>query len=608
MQEYTPSPTQARTDRPRNVNAWRAAAFLYGDLGTSKAYVIGLAIALVGASSGWLVLGICLLTALIGMNYVTICGLFPFGGGVYASVRSISKTLAIVGAFFLVADYVVTASLSALTCFFYLGVDNPQIWAIASILLIGCFQFFGPKHSGSFAILLSIPALIGVLVLGGLSIFKLPEAFTYVLPLSGPFELNWLHFASIVVGLSGIETIANITGVMVLDPGSTMEKPQVKKTARKAIVVVLLEVCIFTALFAFASAALPAVQNLTASNAQTVDSSVQDALLGYMTEIFATSFFGPMIGSILGWWLKIVFAVLLLSAVNSALTALTALLYVISKDQELPKSFQTMNNFGVPIVSLAITALASASLLIFVHDLQGLADLYAIGFVGAIATNLGSTAFSKKVQLKLYSKCTMIVTFFIMAGIECTLFITKPHARNFVIAILLIGVLLRSMMKEKTESELEKKHEGVLVPLTLPMPSHEQQEKMLCSVLNAGHTLQFALRESYSRKAFLYVLFVREQKIITHHDENETWDQDQRATSVVDYIMMNASDLSNVCFLYAISDSISQTIVRTAEQYQVSSVLLGKSRRSPFVAVFRGDVVNQVRKSLPKNIDLLLLC
>ncbi len=36
------------TQRPRNVDAKGAAAILYGDWGTSKAYVIGLAFAFAG--------------------------------------------------------------------------------------------------------------------------------------------------------------------------------------------------------------------------------------------------------------------------------------------------------------------------------------------------------------------------------------------------------------------------------------------------------------------------------------------------------------------------------------------------------------------------------
>jgi hypothetical protein len=46
----------------------RAAAILYGDWGTSKAYVIGLAFAVAGYSSFWLIAAMCVLTALVGLN------------------------------------------------------------------------------------------------------------------------------------------------------------------------------------------------------------------------------------------------------------------------------------------------------------------------------------------------------------------------------------------------------------------------------------------------------------------------------------------------------------------------------------------------------------
>jgi amino acid transporter len=109
-----------KTKRPRNVDAPRAAAILYGDWGTSKAYVIGLAFAVAGYSSFWLVAAMCLLMALVGVNYMTICRHYPDGGGVYASVRHRSEIISIVGAFLLIADYVVTAAISALSAFQYL--------------------------------------------------------------------------------------------------------------------------------------------------------------------------------------------------------------------------------------------------------------------------------------------------------------------------------------------------------------------------------------------------------------------------------------------------------------------------------------------------------
>ncbi len=86
------------TKRPRNVNAFQAAAILYGDWGTSKAYVIGLAFAIAGYSSFWLIAAVCVLIVLVGTNYITICKFSPSGGGVYASARRKSEVLALIGA------------------------------------------------------------------------------------------------------------------------------------------------------------------------------------------------------------------------------------------------------------------------------------------------------------------------------------------------------------------------------------------------------------------------------------------------------------------------------------------------------------------------------
>src|SRR2546427_5570575 len=160
------------TNRPRNVVAPRAAAILYGDWGTSKAYVIGLAFAVAGYSSFWLIAAMCVLTALVGFNYIFICRHYPDGGGVYSSVRPRSEIISIVGAFLLIADYIVTAAISALSAFQYLGVSHPELFAGAAVLAIGGLNYFGPRHTGGLAFLVSVPTAIVVVFLG---IFTLPH-------------------------------------------------------------------------------------------------------------------------------------------------------------------------------------------------------------------------------------------------------------------------------------------------------------------------------------------------------------------------------------------------------------------------------------------------
>src|SRR5881275_2199764 len=102
----------AGVHRPRNLDWKRAAALLYGDWGTSKAYVIGLAFLAAGYASLPIILAVCVLTGLVGINYAVICRYFPDGGGVYSAARSQGRLLAVVGALLLIADLTVTAALS----------------------------------------------------------------------------------------------------------------------------------------------------------------------------------------------------------------------------------------------------------------------------------------------------------------------------------------------------------------------------------------------------------------------------------------------------------------------------------------------------------------
>src|SRR5438874_12307752 len=97
--------------RPRNVDWKRAAALLYGDWGTSKAYVIGLAFLAAAYTSLPIILAVCVLTAVVAYNYVIVCKHFPDGGGVYSAAREQSRFLASTGALLLAANFVRTAAL-----------------------------------------------------------------------------------------------------------------------------------------------------------------------------------------------------------------------------------------------------------------------------------------------------------------------------------------------------------------------------------------------------------------------------------------------------------------------------------------------------------------
>src|SRR5438046_1252247 len=109
------------SERPRNVGWLKAAGLLFGDWGTSRLYVLGIALLFAGRTSFWLILAMSLLILAVGWAYTQICRIYPDGGGVYTAAKHKSRMLAVVGALLLFADYTVTASLSALDAFHYYG-------------------------------------------------------------------------------------------------------------------------------------------------------------------------------------------------------------------------------------------------------------------------------------------------------------------------------------------------------------------------------------------------------------------------------------------------------------------------------------------------------
>ena len=69
------------SQRPRNVGWFGAGALLFGDWGTSRLYVLGLAFLVAGRSAFWLILGMSLLILAVGWAYTHICRIFQNGGG-----------------------------------------------------------------------------------------------------------------------------------------------------------------------------------------------------------------------------------------------------------------------------------------------------------------------------------------------------------------------------------------------------------------------------------------------------------------------------------------------------------------------------------------------
>src|SRR4051812_49811794 len=73
------------SERPRNLGWFGAAGLLFGDWGTSRLYVLGIAFLVAGRSSFWLIAAMSLLILAVGGGDTQIFRVFQKGGGGYTA-------------------------------------------------------------------------------------------------------------------------------------------------------------------------------------------------------------------------------------------------------------------------------------------------------------------------------------------------------------------------------------------------------------------------------------------------------------------------------------------------------------------------------------------
>jgi amino acid transporter/nucleotide-binding universal stress UspA family protein len=573
--------------RPRNVGWMRAAALLYGDWGTSKAYVIGLAVLLAGYAAPYYLAGIIGLTILVGCNYVWVCKFFPEGGGVYHAARRHSARLGVVGALLLFAGYVVTASISAYEAYNYFGLGAEAVrWAILTIFALGVLNAFGPRLAGSVAVYLALPAVLVLLGLSAAGIFSGQEKILES-PSQGAWE-GWTIFTGMVLALSGVEAVANMTGVMRPDPDSSPDKPSVHHQARKAIGLVMIEVCLITAVLGLMIAGMP-----------------KESFLH--PESFLRTMADHYIGPTYAWVVGVVVGLLLLSAVNTAIVASVALLFSMAQDGDLPPAFRMLNRQGVPWVPLIAAVVLPVVVLESARGLEALGSLYAIGVTGAIGLNLGSCSLDRSLVMKGWQRAVMTGTALLMVAIWVTIAVTKPQAFLFAAILAGVGLFLREAAQRRGGEKVEEER---IVPLGVKEEAKQDLAEDGGRILVAAHGMtasaKFALQEAKLRGARVYFLFVREVKVAA--EVVGRLENDAKALEVMGEMKKGAAtEKVALTPVYCTANKASDMIVELAATLGADLVILGGTRRGVLVNLLRGDTVREVSSQLPDEIPLLVV-
>src|SRR5213596_1725550 len=497
--------------------------------------------------------------------------------------------------------------------------EHIGLTTIGMLLIMGMINYFGPKHSGTLAVALALPTAVIVIVLIAISA---PHLTTHFLePRHESLGAVWVQFVGVILALSGAESIANLTGVMKLDPGSTMEHPSVARESLKAITPVAIEVVFATALLGWAMLSLPSVlgQTLHLTGKDEIAAVLgkrSEDMLRFIGEQFAAATFSPAVGQIFGWIVGIVFFLLLLSAANTAIVAMIGLLYMMARDREMPRQFKRLNRHGVPTWPLAIAIGLPVVVLLFAANFTALAGLYAIGVVGAITVNVGSCAFNRTKGFTWYDRVLFGITFVVLAFVELTLAHTKLDALQFVLAILMGGLALRAYTLKRqglTTLTVTREVARMVTPdLAATMrPRLEEGQKIMVAARGLTPVLSFALDEAQLRKATLFVLYVKE--VAVYYTAAGTplgrakWQDDPEANAIMCSMLKLARKRDiNVLPVYAVSQDAAATIVDLAATMGMDFLVIGASQRPALVKLLRGSVATNVAQQLPDSIHLMI--
>jgi amino acid transporter len=615
--ESRPALNLLASERPRNVKWFAAAGLLFGDWGTSRLYVLGLAFLVAGRSSFWLIAAMSLLILAVGWAYTQICRIYPDGGGVYTAAKRRSRLLGVIGALLLFADYTVTASLSAVEAFHYFGLGHqtahhetsheadagddikldreegprvreplfslksPGLWALVSIVVIGAINLFGPKHTAGYAVFAAVGMMLITLLVVVCALPQIPWDDLQLGRLEhNPLDM-WQAFVFIVLALSGVEAIANLTGVM--------QRP-VFATARKSIWVVAGEVAVFNLLLAVAMIAIVPLGR---------DAHTED-MLAYMAKHY--------VGAWGEWPVRIIGGMLLLSATNTAINGLMSICYVMSRDGELPRFMQKLNGFGAPWIGAAIAAGVPAAVLLFAHDLETLASLYAIGVVGAVAINCGLCALHPRLR-KFWRKGAMAALSVLLIAIWITLAFTKWHATLFVSVVLAVGLILRQLTRIAAQrrpkpSLLRQAIMEQLTPEAIAMP------KILIATAGSDDLADPALKIARDEGAALVVCFVR-NVALSYKVEAEarlTLDTDPAAQTLFrDFLEHGQRWTVPIIPMYDTGPNSAELIAEHAAMNGVTKVLIGTSRRGALHHLIKGSFQRRLESLLPMEIPVQVL-
>jgi nucleotide-binding universal stress UspA family protein len=399
----------------------------------------------------------------------------------------------------------------------------------------------------------------------------------------------------------------------------------VQRTTRFSIWPVLIEIVTLNIVLTLAMLAMPTSDTgmggpgVAGPGDLVTTPEIRDTMLKILAEHYVGHAFAAVA--------SIIFALLLLSAVNTAITDLVSIQFMMARDKEMPQQFGGLNRWGMPVLPLIIGTLGPIIVVTIAPDVGKLADLYAIGVVGAVALNLGSCATNPKAQLKIYERILMTAISVLMALIWITIAVEKPNALIFATSIMGIGLTGRWVARhreeirswaEKTAPALVQATDvasvrlaasaAALIGKSSVKPTGPINMRLMVATRGNPRLMKFAIDEAKAHQGEVLAVFVRHVAVTAFAPVKPlTLAEDAEAVEVFQEFRKNA-DAAGVpaYFIYSSAFDVAEAILELASTHAVDMLLLGTTQRGVLWRAMKGDIIQQVAAQLPERITLLV--
>ena len=437
----------------RSLGVGDLFAIGYGDLGSSIYYALGItAMYALGATPiALLIAGLVFVCT--ALTYAEMSSVMQEAGGSASfSRKTFNDLISFIAGWALLLDYIVTISVSAysvgpdLAFFFPLLklVSGKISFSIALIILMIFLNIRGNKQSTRISLVLTALTIITqlvIVIIGICTIVSIPDFISH-LRINGPDHMwspSWEGFlygvVMAMVAYTGLESMAQLSA----------EAKNPKKTVPKAIILAMGLLLVMYAGIALTALAAVSPQELSTTYQE-------DPIAGIVAAL-------PVGKVILGPWIGLLAAIILIVAANAGLIGASRLSFNMGEHFQLPKTFYNLHKkFKTPYVSLAIFGVLGSLVIVWSGgSLNALAELYSFGamlafFCAHISLIVHRFRFPDmerpfKAPLNITIKgkslsLTALIGAIMTLSVWLLVIITKPNGRNFGILWIIVGLVM----------------------------------------------------------------------------------------------------------------------------------------------------------------------